>query len=88
MLCPVLLSSDATEETYTYFLNQLKLMLRNKATKKIMLNDDSFVFGSDQEKALINAIHSVFPEATRFVCVYYISTNIQEKLRHLPVIKF
>ena len=47
-----------------------------------MLNDDCFVLGSDQE-ALVNSIHSVFPEATRFVCVYHISKHIQEKLRHL-----
>ena len=88
MLGPVWLLSDATEETYTYFLNQLKLMLSNKAPKGVMLYDNCFVLGSNQEKALVNAIHSLFPEATRFVCVYHISKNIQETLRNLPVSKF
>ena len=87
MLLPILLSSDVTEDTYTYFLNQLKL-LHNKAPKGVMLNDECFVLGSDQEKAFLNAMHKVFSEATRFVCVYHISKNIQEKLRTLPVSKY
>ena len=85
MLGPILLSSDATEETYTYFLNQLKLLLKYKTPNGVMFNDECFVLGSDQERALINAMQSAFPDATRFVCVYHISKNIQEKLRHLPV---
>ena len=85
MLGPVLLSSDATEETYRYFLTQLKWKLQNMELRGVMFNDEKFVIGSDQEKALINAMKSVFPGATRFVCVYHISKNIREKLRKLGV---
>ena len=88
MLGPILLLFDATEDTYTYFLNQLKLLLHNKAPKGVMLNDECFVLGSDQEKALVNAMHKVFPEATRFVYVYHIFKKNQEKLRTLPVSKY
>ena len=84
-LGPILLSSDATEETYRYFLSQIKWKLKNMELKGIMLNDQSFVLGSDQEKALVNAMKSVFPEAKRFVCVYHISKNIREKLRKFSV---
>ena len=46
-----------------------------------MFNENSFVLGSDQEKALINAMKDVFPNATRFVCVFHIQKNIRERLR-------
>ena len=68
MLGPILLSSDGTESTYKYFLTQLEWKLGDISLKGVMFNDSNFVVGSDQEKALINAIQSVFPTCTRFVC--------------------
>ena len=72
MLGPILLSTDATEETYRYFFTHLKWKLHNEELQGVMLNDSNFILGSDQEKALINAMKSVFPDSTRFVCVYHI----------------
>ena len=88
ILLELVLLSYATEETYINFLNQLKLMLKNQAMKEIMFNDECFVLGSDQEKAFVNAMRTVCPKANRFVCMYSISKNIQDKLRHFPVSKF
>lgn len=85
MLGPILLSSDATEDTYRYFFNQLKWKLSNFEIQGFMFNDENFVIGSDQEKALVNAMKMVFPNSTRFVCVYHITKNIQEQLRKLSV---
>ena len=53
-----------------------------------MFNESNFVLGSDQEKALINAMKSVFPEVTRFLCVFHIQKNIREHLKKLAVRNF
>lgn len=85
MLGPILLSTDATEQTYTYFLNHLKWKLDDQTLQGVIFNESSFLLGSDQERALINAMENVFPEATRFVCVFHIQKNIRERLRKLSV---
>ena len=81
MLGPILLSIDATKETYRYFLTQLKWKMDSVSLQGVMFNDANFLLGSDQERAFINAIKSVLPEATRFVCVYHISKYIRDHLR-------
>ena len=86
MLGPILLSSDATDDTYRYFLTQIKWKMECVSIQGVMFNDENFILGSDQERALINAMKSVFPESTRFVCVYHICKNIQEYLRKLSVL--
>ena len=83
MLGPILLSSDATEETNRYFLTQLKWKLQNIELRGVMFNDEKFVLGSDQEKALISAMKSLFPEATRFFCVYHISKIFEKNCETL-----
>lgn len=85
MLGPILLSTDATEETFKYFLTQLKWLLKDSELNGVIFNDENFVLGSDQERALVNAMKEVFPSATRFVCVYHIQKNIRDRLRKLSV---
>ena len=86
MLGPILLSTNATEETNKYFLTHLKWRLHQEELPKVMVNEDNFDFGSHQEKTLINAIISVFPTATRFLCVYHIRKIIRDPLRKLSVV--
>ena len=86
MLGPILLSTDATENTYKFFLTHLKSKSNQEELQKVMFNKDNFGFRSDQEIALINAMKSVFPTATRFVCVYYIRKNIRDRLCKLSVV--
>ena len=85
MLGPILKSTDATEDTYKYFLTRLKWRLNQEELQGVMFNEDNFVYGSDQEKALINAM-KCFPTATRFVCVYHIRKNIRDILRKLSLV--
>ena len=80
-LGPMLLSAEASEETYCYFLQKIRLGLQNHSLYGISFNEENFAFGSDQERALTNAMKSVFPNSARFLCVYHISKNIDERLR-------
>ena len=86
MLGPILLSTNATESTYRYFLTQIKWKLQEQEIQGIMLNDENFVLGSDQERALINAMKSVFPDSTRFICVFHLRKNIRDRLRKIGVL--
>ena len=86
MLGPILLSTDATEATYRYFFTQLKWKMESVSLQGVMFNDANFMLGSDQEKALVNAMKSVFSDSTRFVCVYHILKNIRDHLRKLSVL--
>ena len=78
MLGPILLSTNASEETFMYCFTQLKWKLKNMQLKGVMFNDENFVLGSDQERALVNAMKYVLPKATRFVCVYHIEKYMRK----------
>ena len=63
-----MLSNTAQQDDYVYFLKTLK----SKSTQShdIMFNDKNIVFGSDQERALINAMKEVFPQSTPLLSSY------------------
>lgn len=68
------LSWDGNEDTYHRFLSHLQTKLKNTDHTKI-------VFGSDQEKSLVNAVKSCFPQATHILCVKHLNDNARENLR-------
>ena len=69
---PMLLSAEASEECYSYFLQNVLSGLQNHSLYGISLNEENFAFGSDQERALTNAMKSVFPNSAFFVRVSYL----------------
>ena len=52
MLSPILLSFDATKNTYKYFLTQLKWKLKDLELQGFMFYDANFIVGSNQKKHL------------------------------------
>ena len=38
--------------------------------------------GSDDESGLTKALHSVFPEATRLLCIKHMKDNVSEYLKN------
>ena len=71
MLGPILLSTDATEDTYKHFHTHLKWRLNQEEIQGVMFNEDNFVFGSDQEKALINAMKCFSKSYSFRVCLLH-----------------
>ena len=59
-LGPVMFHFDAKTETYTAFFSHLAGVLGAEGIHTELMVDDDLVFGSDQERAIVNAIRAVF----------------------------
>jgi hypothetical protein len=59
-LGPIMLHFDAKTDTYVSFFSHLSTALGLPDVHTELLDDSSTVFGSDEEKAIVNAIRSVF----------------------------
>ena len=62
---PVLISTDATQ-TYELMFYSIRLNL-NEPLIGIALDENSLIFGSNQEKAIVKALESRWPESTCFM---------------------
>ena len=59
-LGPVMFHFDAKTETYMSFFSHLASVFGVEGVHTELLADEHIVFGSDEERAIVNAIHSVF----------------------------
>ncbi|KAK3103000.1 hypothetical protein FSP39_015680, partial [Pinctada imbricata] len=74
MLGPVFLHWDGQYHTYQRFLSHLQSRLQG-------LDQSKIVFGSDGEKAVLNAIQSCFPNAVHTLCTRHLKENLTHNLR-------
>jgi len=78
-LGPILLHFDALTETYRcFFSNVADAMGAADVCTEVLAAD--MVFGSDDEKALVNALHTAFPAADHVYRARHIEENVR---RHL-----
>ncbi|KAK3082787.1 hypothetical protein FSP39_005298 [Pinctada imbricata] len=80
-LGPVLLHKEATFETYHYFFSHLKAKLSIDLNRIDLAIPGFFEFGSDDEKALVKALDSCFPNAQRALCTKHLKDNVTCYLR-------
>ena len=67
---PVLIHRDATFDAYNYFFSTVKASLYSKhsiGSFDLRLGKDMLI-GSDEERALVNAIDSYFPGSNQLFC--------------------
>lgn len=83
-LGPVLISTDATQKTFEWFFDSIKSNL-SESVNGIALDESSLIFGSDQEKAIVKALESRWPDATRVLCDLHLSRNLKEKFRVMGI---
>jgi len=81
-LGPVMLHFDAKTETYVTFFSHLSSVLGASAhdVHTELLDDATTVFGSDEEKAIVQAVRQVFHQSGHIFCTRHILENVQ---RHL-----
>jgi len=64
-LGPVLFHVDAKTETYASFFSHLAGVFGVEGMHTELLADETIVFGSDEERAIVNAIRSVFHSSSK-----------------------
>ena len=74
MLGPVYLHWEGSFQSYHRFLSHIQSRFSDIDTSKI-------VFGSDGEKAVINAISDCFPNSTHTLCTRHLKENLAHQLR-------
>ncbi|XP_060592163.1 uncharacterized protein LOC132746904 [Ruditapes philippinarum] len=73
-LGPIYLHDNSDFESYCQFFNHLKMKLCSSPL-------DRLVIGSDDERALVKAITTAFPESTHVLCTRHHYTNTKQKLK-------
>ena len=70
---PIFLHDNSDFETYCHFFHHLKVKLVDTNLSKL-------VIGSDDERAMVKAITTAFPEATHTLCTRHLRQNANQKL--------
>ena len=71
---PVFIHDNSDFETYCHFFHHLKVKLVDVDMNKL-------VVGSDDERAMVKAITTAFPEATHTLCTRHLLQNASQKLQ-------
>ena len=79
-LGPLFIHDNSDFETYSIFFSHLKIKLSDTDTSKL-------VFGTDDEKAMVNAITSSFPDSKHILCTRHLRQNANQKLTDAAVDK-
>jgi len=79
-LGPILLHFDGLTETYRCFFSHVAAELDGHGLCTEMLGNENLVFGSDDEKAMVNVLRIAFPSAHHVFCARHIIENVR---RHL-----
>ena len=79
LLGAVFLHFDAKYSTYLTFFQHIKEMVEDLDSFEI--GGTELGFGSDEEKALLSAIKSVFPNSKKYLCAKHLKENLKRKLR-------
>jgi len=72
-LGPIFIHDNSDFHSFTHFFHHLKIKLFGASTNQLTI-------GSDEEKALVNAIKSTFPEAGHFLCIRHLRQNVKQQL--------
>ena len=78
-LGPTYLHWDATVTTYANFLHHLRVKLACNVDTGITVAPDLMV-GSDDERALRNALAMVFPKSSHLLCIQHLRKNVEHYL--------
>jgi transposase-like protein len=70
---PIFIHDNSDFHSFTHFFHHLKIKLFGASTNQLTI-------GSDEEKALVNAIKSTFPEAGHFLCIRHSRQNVKQQL--------
>ncbi|VDI57760.1 Hypothetical predicted protein [Mytilus galloprovincialis] len=77
---PILLHKDASYKTYFTFFYHLASEF--KINSLMLRIPDELVFGSDDEKAITNAIRNAFPSATKLLCTKHLKDTLKHYLQN------
>ena len=80
MLGPLFLHWDGTCLTYQRFFSHLRTKLDANINTEVGFGD--LVVGSDEEKAIMKAVHQSFPSATQLLCQRHMEENVRRHLQH------
>ena len=72
-LGPIFIHDNSDFYSFTHFFHHLKIKLYGASTNQLTI-------GSDEEKDLVNAIKSTFPEAGHFLCMRHSRHNVKQQL--------
>ena len=75
---PMYIHDNSDFESYSTFFSHLKVKLSGVDTTKL-------VFGTDDEKAMVNAITSSFPNSQHILCTRHLRQNVNQKLTDAAV---
>jgi hypothetical protein len=73
-LGPIYIHDNSDFETYCHFFHHLKMKLYDGQSLS------KLVIGSDDERAMVNAVTTAFPESTHILCTRHLRQNCNKKL--------
>ena len=76
MIGPALLHHDSNFQTYHSFFSHVKSITKYDITGTVLQPNIEIQLGSDDEKALVAAMDSVFPNSIRFLCTRHLKENV------------
>ena len=77
---PMYIHDNSDFESYATFFNHIRTKLSGVDTCKL-------VIGTDDEKAMVNAITSSFPDSSHILCTRHLRQNVNQKLTDAAVDK-
>ena len=77
---PMYIHDNSDFESYATFFSHIKTKLSGVDTRKL-------VIGTDDEKAMVNAITSSFPDSHHILCTRHLRQNVNQKLTDAAVDK-
>ena len=77
---PVFMHNNSDFESYSDFFNHLKVKLATNDTNNMVIR-------TDDERAMVNAITSSFPNSKHILCTRHLKQNVNQKLTNSAVDK-
>ena len=77
---PVYMHNNSDFESYSDFFNHLKVKLATNDTNNMVIR-------TDDERAMVNAITSSFPNSKHILCTRHLKQNVNQKLTNSAVDK-
>ena len=81
LMGPLYLHWDGTFHTYQRFFSHLAAIL-DCSLEETELSTNSLIIGTDEEKALVKAIKSSFPQAKLTLCTLHLEENLKRQLKN------
>ena len=84
---PIMLHGDGKYETYLGFFSHLFGALKGDLQSSELRSLDGMLTGSDEEKALVTAVHDAFPNSQHLFCMIHCKDNARHHLKTIGVPK-